>query len=150
MFAKIQKFSKQDKLALMRKESKFKKMVFSELPSDFALFKQFGITASKMFQNFMTLMQPIKNSSQLKTSMRLMIFWHLSLHYIAPRPTDRDNHLQLKLPKRLLHTWNGLLRKRNLSLLWKQMDGVFAVLSLLIQQATLSLHLSWSQSRLNG
>ena len=30
-------------------------MVFSELPSDFALFKQFGITASKMFQNLMAL-----------------------------------------------------------------------------------------------
>ena len=55
MFAKIQKLGEQDKLALMRKEIKFKKMVFSELPSDFALFKQFGITASKMFQNLMAL-----------------------------------------------------------------------------------------------
>ena len=55
IFAKIQKLGEQDKLALMQKEIKFKKMVFSELPSDFALFKQFGITASKMFQNLMAL-----------------------------------------------------------------------------------------------
>ena len=55
MFAKIQKLGEQDKLALMRKKIKFKKMVYSELPSDFALFKQFGITASKMFQSLMAL-----------------------------------------------------------------------------------------------
>ena len=55
MFAKIQKFSEQDKLALMRKEIKFKKMVFSELPSDFVLFKQYNISATKMYQNLLAL-----------------------------------------------------------------------------------------------
>ena len=35
MFAKIQKLKEEDKLVLMRKEIKFKKMFFSELPTDF-------------------------------------------------------------------------------------------------------------------
>ena len=55
MFAKIQKLKEEDKLVLMRKEIKFKKMVFSELPTDFVMFKQYNITASKMFQNLMAL-----------------------------------------------------------------------------------------------
>ena len=55
MFAKIQKLKEEDKLVLMRKEIKFKKMFFSELPTDFVMFKQFNITASKMFQNLMAL-----------------------------------------------------------------------------------------------
>ena len=48
IFATIQKFSEQEKLALMRKEIKFKKMVFSELPSDFVLFKQYNIFAKNV------------------------------------------------------------------------------------------------------
>ena len=75
------------------------------------------------------------------------MFWHPFLRSIAQTPTKRNIRHQLKLSKRLLQTWNGLLRKRSLLLLWKQMYGVFAALSLLIQQATLSLHISWSQSR---
>lgn len=55
MFAKIQKLPEQDKLVLMRKEIKFKKMVFSELPTDFVLFKQYNITATNMYQNLLAL-----------------------------------------------------------------------------------------------
>ena len=55
MFAKIQKLSEENQLSLMRKEVKLKKMVFSELPADFVLFKQNNISASKMYQNFLTL-----------------------------------------------------------------------------------------------
>ena len=55
MFAKIQKLSEEDQLSLMRKEVKFKKMVFSELPADFVLFKQNNISASKMYQNLLAL-----------------------------------------------------------------------------------------------
>ena len=55
MFAKIQKLSEEDQLSLMRKEVKFKKMVFSELPADFVLFKQYNISASKMYQNLLAL-----------------------------------------------------------------------------------------------
>ena len=54
MYGKIKKLSEQDKLALMRKEIKFKKMVFSELPTEFVLFKQY-ISAVKMFQNLLAL-----------------------------------------------------------------------------------------------
>ena len=50
MFTKIQKLSEEDQLTLMRKEVKFKKMVYSELPADFVFFKLYNITATKMFQ----------------------------------------------------------------------------------------------------
>ena len=55
MFAKIQKFSKQDKLSLMRKEIKVKKLIFSELLSDFVLFKEYNISSTKMYQNLLEL-----------------------------------------------------------------------------------------------
>ena len=55
IFAKIQKLSEENQLSLMRKEVKFKKMVFSELPADFVLFKQYNISASKMYQNLLAL-----------------------------------------------------------------------------------------------
>ena len=47
--------SEKDKLTIMRGKIKFKKMMFSELPSDFVLFKQQNITAVKMFQNLLAL-----------------------------------------------------------------------------------------------
>ena len=49
------RLSEEDQLSLMRKEVKFKKMVFSELPADFVLFKQYNISASKMYQNLLAL-----------------------------------------------------------------------------------------------
>ena len=55
MFAKIQKFSEQDKLSLMRKEIKVKKLIFSELPNDLVLFKQYNISSTKMYQNLLDL-----------------------------------------------------------------------------------------------
>ena len=39
----------------MRKKFKVKKLVFSELPADFVLFKQNNISASKMYQNLLAL-----------------------------------------------------------------------------------------------
>ena len=54
MFAKIQKFSEQDKLSLM-KEIKEKKLIFSDLPNDFVLFKQYNISSTKMYQNLLEL-----------------------------------------------------------------------------------------------
>ena len=55
MFAKIQKFSEQDKLSLMRKEIKVKNLLFSESPCDFVLFKQYNISFIKMYQNLLGL-----------------------------------------------------------------------------------------------
>ena len=55
MFAKIQKFSEQDKLSLMRKEIKVKKLLFSDHSCDFALFKQYNISFTKMCQNLLGL-----------------------------------------------------------------------------------------------
>ena len=54
MFTKIHKLTEQDKLSLMRKEVKFKKLVFSELSPDFVLFKQYNITTAQMYQNLPT------------------------------------------------------------------------------------------------
>ena len=46
MFAKIQKFIERDKLSLIRKEIKVKKLIFLELPKDFVLFKQYNISST--------------------------------------------------------------------------------------------------------
>jgi len=56
MFSRIEMLRKKDKLTIMRGEIKFKKMMFSELPSYFVLFKQQNITAVKMFQNLLALL----------------------------------------------------------------------------------------------
>ena len=39
----------------MRREIKFKKVVFSELPNDFVLFKQYNISSKQMYQNLLAL-----------------------------------------------------------------------------------------------
>ena len=49
MFAKIKKISEQDKLSLIRKEIKVKKLIFLELPNDFVLYKQYNISSTKMY-----------------------------------------------------------------------------------------------------
>ena len=48
LYACIHKLSEQDQLSVMRKEIKFKKVVFSELPNDFVLFKQYNISFKQM------------------------------------------------------------------------------------------------------
>ena len=55
LFSQIHKHSEQDQLAVMRREIKFKKVVFSELPNDFVLFKQYNISAKQMYQNLLAL-----------------------------------------------------------------------------------------------
>ena len=55
MFTKIQKLNEQDQLSVMRREIKLKKLIFSDLPSDFILLKQYNITAKQMFQNLLAL-----------------------------------------------------------------------------------------------
>ena len=71
IFAKIQKLSEEDQLSLMRKEVKFKKMVFSELSADFVLFKQNNISASKMYQNLLAL--HAVNPANQETLLRIYI-----------------------------------------------------------------------------
>merc|ERR1711946_42642 len=53
MFNKIQKLGEHDQLSIMRREIKLKKILFSELPSNYPLFKQYNITANNMFQNLL-------------------------------------------------------------------------------------------------
>ena len=63
MFAKIQKFSEQDKLSLIKKEIKVKKLIFLEFPNDFVLFKQYNISSTKMYENLLKL-HAIDSSNQ--------------------------------------------------------------------------------------
>ena len=55
MYNKIQKLSEQDQLSILRREVKFKKLLFSDLPSTFSLFKQYNISAKVMYQNLLKL-----------------------------------------------------------------------------------------------
>ena len=55
LFTRIQKLNEQDQLSIMRRGIKFKKLIFSELPSDFVLFKQNNISAKQMYQNLLAL-----------------------------------------------------------------------------------------------
>ena len=55
LYSQIHKHSEQDQLAVMRREIKFKRVVFSELPNDFVLFKQYNISAKQMYQNLLAL-----------------------------------------------------------------------------------------------
>ena len=47
--------SDQDQLSIMRREVKLKKLLFSELPSDYSLFKQYNIKPKEMFENLLAL-----------------------------------------------------------------------------------------------
>ena len=55
LFNKIQGLNEHDQLAVMRTEIKLKKIVYSDLPNDFVLFKQHNITAKQMYQNLLAL-----------------------------------------------------------------------------------------------
>ena len=55
LYAQIHKLSEQAQLSVIWREIKFKKVVFSELPNEFILFKQFNISAKKMYQNLLAL-----------------------------------------------------------------------------------------------
>ena len=54
-YDRIKKLSEQDQLAILRREVKLKKALFSEMSSDFVYFKQKNITAKRMYENFLAL-----------------------------------------------------------------------------------------------
>ena len=54
-FNRIKKLSEKDQLSVLRVEVKFKKVMFSEMPSDFVYFKQFNISAKQMYENLLAL-----------------------------------------------------------------------------------------------
>ena len=55
MYNSLQKLDENDQLSVMRREVKFKKAMFSEMPTDFILFKQYNISAKQMYQNLLAL-----------------------------------------------------------------------------------------------
>ena len=54
-YDRIKKLSEQDQQSILRREVKFKKALFSEMPSDFVYFKQYNITAKQMYENLLAL-----------------------------------------------------------------------------------------------
>ena len=54
-YDRIKKLSEQDQQSILRREVKFKKVMFSEMPSDFVYFKQYNITAKQMYENLLAL-----------------------------------------------------------------------------------------------
>ena len=68
MFNKIQSLGDKDQLSIMRPEVKLKKALFSDLPSDFALFRQYSITPKQMYQNLIAL-HAVEESNQTELSM---------------------------------------------------------------------------------
>ena len=54
-YNQIKMLKEQDKLAILRREIKLKKIMFSELPSDFVYFKQYNISSKQMYENLLAL-----------------------------------------------------------------------------------------------
>ena len=54
-YNRIKMLKEQDKLAILRREIKLKKIMFSELPSDFVYFKQYNISSKQMYENLLAL-----------------------------------------------------------------------------------------------
>ena len=54
-YDRIKKLSEADQLAILRREVKLKKSLFSEMPNDFVYFKQYNITAKQMYENLLAL-----------------------------------------------------------------------------------------------
>ena len=55
MYKKVQRLNKEDKLFMMKKEIKLKKLLFCELPPDYPLFRQYNIAPDLMFNNLLAL-----------------------------------------------------------------------------------------------
>ena len=75
MYNKIQRLSEQDQLSIMRREVKFKKLLFSDLPSDFKLFRQHNISAKIMYQNLLQL-HAVDESNQETISVEDIRFFY--------------------------------------------------------------------------
>ena len=65
MYNKIQRLSEQDQLSIMRREVKFKKLLFFDLPPDFKLFRQHNISAKIMYQNLLQLHAVDKSNQEI-------------------------------------------------------------------------------------
>ena len=52
-YDRIKKLSEQDQQSILQSKVKFKKVMFSEMPSDFVYFKQYNITAKQMYENLL-------------------------------------------------------------------------------------------------
>ena len=56
-YNRIKKLNEQDQLSILHRNVKFKKVMFSEMPSDFIYFKQYNIIAKQMHENLLGLHQ---------------------------------------------------------------------------------------------
>ena len=64
----------QDKLSLIRKGIKVKKLIFSEFPNNFVLFKKYNIFSTKMYQNLLELHGVDSSNQEIITVMKEQMF----------------------------------------------------------------------------
>ena len=117
MYNKIQRLSEQDQLSIMRREVKFKKLLFSDLPSDFKLFRQHNISAKIMYQNLLQL-HAVDKSNQEIISVEDIYEITETLSTITLENQKEKAEIQAKCPPYLIPTWlltlNGHHMRRSL------------------------------------
>ena len=99
MYNKIQQLSEPDQLSVMRREVKFKKIMFSNFPSTFSLFRQYNITAKVMYQNLLQLY--LVNDSNQTVSVEDIYEITKSLASLGKKNHKREIHHQ-KLSQKLI------------------------------------------------
>lgn len=119
MYNKIQKLAEPDQLSIMRREIKFKKLLFSELPANYPLFKQYNITAKHMFQNLLAL-HAVDESNQESVSVEDI--YDITESLTLPVKKQTKNLPVFK--NQQLQILNGHHRKKSLSLLLMKMNGI--------------------------
>ena len=89
MFNKIKKLSEQDQLSIMQREVKFKKLLFSELPSDYPLLKQYNVNFKVMFTNLLV----VEENNQVTVSVEDIyeITEHLTLPTSKPKQKTMES-----------------------------------------------------------
>ena len=89
MFNKIKKLSEQDQLSIMQREVKFKKLLFSELPSDYPLLKQYNVNFKVMFTNLLV----VEENNQVTVSVEDIyeITEHLTLPTSKPKQKTKES-----------------------------------------------------------
>ena len=120
-YNRIKILKEQDKLAILRREIKLKKIMFSELPSDFVYFKQYNISSKQMYENLLALHSVDQFNQEVITVED--VYEATDLLDSPAAQSLREKNLQHPLQQNLNWISNGLLRRRSLLLLWKKMVG---------------------------
>ena len=96
-YDRIKKLSKQDQLAILRREVKLKKTLFSEMQSDFVYFEQYNITAKQMYKKNMLALHMVDPSDQEIITVEDI--------YVASESVR--NQSEISRPRDLGHLWRS-------------------------------------------